>query len=86
VLLDEAAPASCLAINMGRPESNMLKDLKNTWNIWSHQYKKRVQHVLNAEQPDYQKLQSEGLYPFAGNPREDMSDGLPLYTWTTVAL
>jgi len=39
--------------------------------------KKRIQHVLNIEQSDYQKLQPEGLYPFVGNPRIDMPDGLP---------
>jgi len=78
-LLDEAALAACMAMNMymGGSKSNTLKDGRNTGNIRSHQCKKRIQHVLNIEQSDYQKLQPEGLYPFAGNPRTDMPDGLP---------
>jgi len=39
--------------------------------------KKRIQSVLNIEPSDYQKLQPEGLYPFIGNSRIDMPDGLP---------
>ncbi|VAW63049.1 hypothetical protein MNBD_GAMMA11-199 [hydrothermal vent metagenome] len=39
--------------------------------------KKRIQHVLNIKESDYQKLQPEGLYPFVDNPRKDMPDGLP---------
>ncbi len=39
--------------------------------------KKRIQSILNTEQPDHKALQPDCLYPFVGNPREDMPDGLP---------
>ncbi len=64
-------------IDMGRPEPNTLRHCKNTRNIRSHQYKKRIQSVLNIEQPDHKTLQPDCLCPFVGNPREDMPDGLP---------
>ena len=39
--------------------------------------KKRIQHILNTEQPDHKTLQADCLYPFVGNPGENMPDGLP---------
>ncbi|VAW58314.1 Mobile element protein [hydrothermal vent metagenome] len=39
--------------------------------------KKRIQSILNIEQPDHKALQADCLYPFVGNPREGMPDGLP---------
>ncbi|HFD31751.1 MAG TPA: hypothetical protein ENJ28_03415, partial [Gammaproteobacteria bacterium] len=33
--------------------------------------------VVNIEQSDHKTLQPDCLYPFVGNPREDMPDGLP---------
>jgi len=39
--------------------------------------KKRIQSILNTEQPDHKTLQPDCLYSFVGNPRKDMPDGLP---------
>ncbi|VAW63157.1 hypothetical protein MNBD_GAMMA09-609 [hydrothermal vent metagenome] len=38
--------------------------------------KLRIQSLLNTDHPDY-KIQPRCLFPFVGNPRDDMPEGLP---------
>ncbi|VAW69332.1 Mobile element protein [hydrothermal vent metagenome] len=74
-LLDEAAFAACMVYVDLNPVRSRMSGTPETSDHTS--IKKRIQHVLNIEPSDYQKLQPEGLYPFVGNPRTDMPDGLP---------
>ena len=39
--------------------------------------KQRCEQAAKAEQPNEPQQQTDGLHPFAGNPRRDMPNGLP---------
>ena len=39
--------------------------------------KQRIAQALNGQQPYQPEQQPDTLFPFAGNPRKDMPDGIP---------
>ena len=40
--------------------------------------KQRIEQALKAQQPYLPDQQPRTLFPFAGNPRKDMPDGIPI--------
>ncbi|MFT4607738.1 MAG: hypothetical protein ACI823_001909 [Chitinophagales bacterium] len=73
-LLDEKALAACFAyvdLNPIRAGiANSLIDSDHT------SIKRRCEQAAKAEQPNDPQQQTDGLHPFAGNPRRDMPNGL----------
>ncbi len=74
-LLDEAALAACMVyVDLNPVRAGMAATPESSDHT---SIQKRIQSILNTEQPDHKTLQPECLYPFVGNPRENMPDGLP---------
>ncbi|VAW70020.1 Mobile element protein, partial [hydrothermal vent metagenome] len=74
-LLDEAALAACMVyVDLNPVRAGMAATPESSDHT---SIQKRIQSILNTEQPDHKTLQPQCLYPFVGNPRENMPDGLP---------
>jgi REP element-mobilizing transposase RayT len=74
-LLDEAALAACMAYVDLNPIRAGLAKAPEVSDHTSIQ--KRVKKAQTAYQPNHHQQQARNLFPFAGNPREDMPQGLP---------
>jgi hypothetical protein len=74
-LLDEKALAACstyVGLNPIRAGiGDSLTDSDHT------SIKRRCDQAEKAEQPNEPQQQTDGLHPFAGNPRRDRPNGLP---------
>jgi hypothetical protein len=74
-LLDEKALTACSAYVGFNPIragiANSLTDSNHT------STKRRCEQAAKTAQPNDPQQQTDGLHPFAGNPRSDMPNGLP---------
>ena len=82
-LLDEPALAACMAYVDLNPMRAKIADAPATSDHTS--IKQRIQSILNPNHPDYKK-QAACLFPFAGNPRDNMPEGLPFNLTDYIAL
>tara|TARA_Y100001934_G_C12311735_1_gene755269 strand:+ start:24 stop:1019 length:996 start_codon:yes stop_codon:yes gene_type:complete len=87
-LLDEAALAACMAyvdLNPVRAQMAKTPELSDHTSV-----KKRSEKAKSTKQPNHPNQQTEELYPFVGNPRQDspkgiqmrLTDYLDLVDWT----
>ena len=83
-LLDEKALAACMAyvdLNPIRARMATTPEQSDHTSI-----KRRIKQALKVKQPYLPEHQPKGLLAFAGNPREDMPDGLPFMLSDYLAL
>jgi REP element-mobilizing transposase RayT len=74
-LLDEAALAACMAyVDLNPIRASIAKTPETSMHT---SIQKRVKKAKSATQPNHHQQQPKSLFPFAGNPRETMPQGLP---------
>lgn len=79
-LLDEAALAACLAYVDLNPIRAGMADTPESSDHTSIQSQRRIEGLKdtpNESQSTQSTIQSPALFPFVGNPRQDMPKGLP---------
>jgi hypothetical protein len=69
-----------------RPEPDSGKDGNDARTIRSTSIERRIKQALNPKQPYLPEQQPTALLAFAGNPREDMPDGIPFILSDYLAL
>ena len=75
-LLDEKALAACMAyVDLNPVRAAMAKTPEASGYT---SVKKRVEKAKEARTPNHPKQQAYGLMPFAGNPRQDMPEGIQM--------
>jgi hypothetical protein len=74
-LLDEKALAACSAyVDLNPIRAGIADSLIDSDHT---SIKRRCEQAEKAGQPNEPQQQTDGLHPFAGNPRHDMPNGLP---------
>ena len=74
-LLDEKALAACAAyVDLNPIRAGLAKSLTESEHT---SIKRRCEQAEQAQQPNHPNQQASGLLPFAGNPRDNMPNGLP---------
>ena len=75
-LLDEKALAACIAyVDLNPLRAAMAKTPEESEHT---SVKKRAEKAKEAHSPNHPKQQAYGLLPFAGNPRQDMPEGIQM--------
>jgi len=83
-LLDEAALAICMVyVDLNPIRANMNKTPETSAHT---SIKSRLDTALKAHHPNDKHQQPKSLYPFIGNPRKDMPEGLPFKLSDYIAL
>ena len=83
-LLDEKALAACMVyVDLNPIRAGMAKTPEQSDHT---SIKRRIKQALNAKQPCLPEQQPTALLAFAGNPREDMPDGIPFVLSDYLAL
>jgi REP element-mobilizing transposase RayT len=83
-LLDEKALAACMVyVDLNPIRARMAKTPEQSDHT---SIKRRIKQALDAKQPYLPEQQPTALLAFAGNPREDMPDGIPFVLSDYLAL